>query len=326
MTAADDANVSPAATSWQQSTPTLRFRAAAFWVNSLFLWARYIPWALRPCLPFWIAMTWFWSPYLRMATQINAGRLLGDRDTPRRRRRLARAIVRNFYLFVYDIGRARGQSLEQVLARLTHVEGDDHYAAARAAGKGVIVITAHLGSYEVGIAGMRVREPKVHVLFQRDRMPRFDDLRDELHTSLGIENAVVGGVPMWEHLCDALRRNEAVLIQADRVMPGQRGMKVPFGNGHIELPLGPIKLARLTGAPLLPIFAIRQPDGNVHVHIEPAIHVTDADHIVGATARDGVPPAMRAIASVLEKYIFAYPEQWLVLYRAWCEDQQPGNL
>lgn len=321
MTAADDVNVSPSATSWQETAPTFRFRAAAFWVNIVFILARRTPWLLKLLTPFSLFMTWHSSALIREVTQSNAKRLLGDRDTPERRLTLARAILRNFYLFIYDVGRARRQTLEQVLSRLKTVHGDANYDAARQLGRGLIVITAHLGSYEVGIAGMRRKEDHVNVLFQRDRLPRFDQLRDELHEAMGVKNAVVGGLPMWQQLREALQRNEVVLIQADRVMPGQRGMRVPFGSGHMELPLGPIKLARLTGAPLLPVFAIRQPDGNVHVHIEPAIHVTEADHVVGSKAKDGPPPALLAIAKVLERYIYAYPEQWLLLRRAWSEDE-----
>jgi KDO2-lipid IV(A) lauroyltransferase len=110
-------------------------------------------------------------------------------------------------------------------------------------------------------------------------------------------------------LRDALRANEVVAIQGDRVMPGQKGRRMPFLGGHLMLPTGPVKLAMASGAPIIPVFSVRTPRGGVRLFIEEAITV-DQD----------VDEALARVAAVIAKYVSAYPEQWLVLHRAFDED------
>jgi lauroyl/myristoyl acyltransferase len=96
-------------------------------------------------------------------------------------------------------------------------------------------------------------------------------------------------------------------------MPGQKGAKVPVFNGHLLLPTSPVKLALASGAPIVPIFAIRLRDGRIRIQIEAPIAVGPSEDVIH--------PALRRFAGVLENYVRAYPEQWLLLEPAFCEDQ-----
>ena len=124
------------------------------------------------------------------------------------------------------------------------------------------------------------------------------------------------GWSIWVRLRDALRNDEIVVFQGDRVMPGQKGQPVPFLGGHLLLPTGPIKLAIAAGgAPIIPILTVRSPAGKVKLFVEDAIWVREDDRPV-----DGIHPALRQMAAVLEKYVRAYPDQWFVLQEAFVED------
>lgn len=303
---------------WQTEPTSLHQRAAMFWLNLLFFCSARAPWVPRVTVGFWVWATWTFSAAVREATLANAARLLGPDSTFEQRRRLARRVIRNFFLFVQEIGSSARLSPEQLRARTVATEGTEHYDAARRLGRGVIIATAHLGCYEVGIAELAAREPRVHVVFQHDRMPLFNRLRHALHQKLSvIEAPVDNGLRIWADLRDALERNEAVLLQADRVMPGQRGVRVPICGADVELPLGPVKLARYTGAPILPVFSLVEPGGGVRIVIEPAIHVDPAE----LPSRHHACSAQKRLAAVLEKQITRHPDQWLVLYKAWCEDR-----
>jgi len=106
--------------------------------------------------------------------------------------------------------------------------------------------------------------------------------------------------------------DQAVVIQGDRVLPGQKGRRVPFLGGEIELPLGPFKLALASGAPIVPIFSMRAPTGRIRLIIEPAIEVTP-----NLTAdRNSIDPCLIAWTRVLEKHIAANAGQWLLLHPA----------
>lgn len=295
-----------------RSWARLRRRAANFWTSFLFWNARRLPWAPRITKPFWMWAGWTFTPVMRATTLANAARLLGPQSTAEERQRLARAVIANFYDFVCDVGAALGMSREQLLSRIDRVEGHERYLGARADGKGAIVVTAHMGSFEVGMAALLEHEKRVHVLFRRDDLGQFEKTRTALRRQLGVNEACVDeGLSVWIELRSALARDEVVLIQGDRVLPGQKGEPVPFIGGHVMIPTGPVKLALATGAPIVPIFTIRTPDGKIRLFIEDAIRVEGDPHT-----------ALLRLGAVIEDYVRRYPDQWLVFHRPWCEDEE----
>jgi KDO2-lipid IV(A) lauroyltransferase len=287
-------------------------------VRAFFWAAEKAPWAVLAARGALCRGTFRCSTSVRRGTRANASRLLGPDGTPKQVDRLARQILSSFYLACCDIGRSLSATPEALFARVESAEGDEHYRAARAAGKGVIVVTAHMGSFEVGMAALRQRERgKIHVVFRRDAFERFERQRSGLRKRLGIEEAPVDdGWTIWMRLRDALLADEVVVLQGDRVMPGQKGERVPFLGGTIRLPPGPVKIALASGAPIVPIFSVRTEDGKVRLFVEPAIHVRP----VAPDETPGPHPALLQWAGVLERYVRAYPDQWLMLEPALCED------
>jgi phosphatidylinositol dimannoside acyltransferase len=290
--------------------------AASGWINALVWSLRHHPWlprAVRPVAP-WCA--WHVSRSLRTNLMLNARRILGEDSPAAQRRALGRGVLANFMGFITEIARAPAQSDEQLAARLAGVVGIDAYHRGRALGRGAVLVTAHLGAFEIGMFALRQHEPRVHVVFRRDAMRGFDQLRTDLRQRLGvIEAPVDDGLAGWIRLRDALRRDEVVVVQGDRVMPGQRGQALPFMGGHMLFPTGPVKLALATGAPIVPIFAPRDPAGRVRIFMEEPIFL-DPDDRSPAVIDD----VMRRIARAIEAQVRAHPEQWLTLHRAWCED------
>lgn len=292
---------------------SLRQRLGAFWLNLLFWVAAHAPWLARGTVNFWVWAGWLFSPAMRRNTLANARQVLGETSTPRARRKLARQWIRGMFLFVYDVGRHSHMTLTQMRAEVKEIQGQSHYDAARALRRGLIVATAHFGAFEGAVAALRDRENEVHVVFQRDRFSRFDVVRSQLHERLGIHEAPIDdGVRSWMRIREALLRDEAVLIQADRVMPGQRGMRMPFFGGEVEIPIGPAKLALLTGAPIVPIFAVRSPQGTLTIEIQPPI-------LIDAASSDPLTVVVRKLAAAIETMIQKHPEQWLMLHQPWCE-------
>lgn len=277
------------------------------------------PWLLSILRPAVLPLTWWVSPTLRRNLTINARRLLGDRATPALCRRVGKAVLANFYESLVAMGRTGRQSAEQWREEVVAIEGDDRYRALRADRRGAILVTAHLGAFEHGAIALRDVEPRVHIVFRRDPMPRFERLRAAQRARFGVTEAPVDeGLAIWFALRDALQRDEVVLMQGDRVMPGQPGTIVPFLSGHIRLPLGPVKLAQAAGAPIVPTFSLRQPDGRVRIVLEEPIEV-NADE----PSANGVPAALRQLAAVIERYVRDHPEQWLMVQPALVEDAPP---
>ncbi len=299
----------PCKMKWSQR---LRTAMAGFWLGLFFLMTQRTPWLARalkrPLV--WIAVRC--SPAVREGTAANGRRILPAGATEHDLSCLTRGVLGSFYDFVCDIGQSLRMTRQQLARRIESVEGHHKYLAARAAGRGAIILTAHIGSFEVGVAALLEFEKKIHVVFKRD-VGRFEQTRQALRKRLGvIEQAVDDGWGMWLHLRDALQADEVVAIQGDRIMPGQKGQRMPFLGGHLLLPSGPAKLALASGAPIVPVFSLRTLSGKVKLFIEDPINV-DGD----------LDRAMSEIAKVLEKYVSAHPQQWLMLHPVFCEDSPP---
>jgi lauroyl/myristoyl acyltransferase len=291
----------------------IRKRAIEFWQDALYWQARSCPILGRTFKPLVMQLGWRCSAKVRDATRLNARRIFGPDVTMAQIHRYTGGLLSTFYDFVNDVGRCVDMSDDELRGQIESIEGTEHYDEARAAGKGAIIATAHMGSFEVAAAALLEREKKLHVVFKRDTN-RFEQLRSSLRQRMGIaESPVDDGWGMWLRLRDALQRNEIVMLQSDRCMPGQKGQSVPFLHGHLEVPTGPIKLALASGAPIIPTVALRMPGNKVRIHTEPAIWVRDSD--------ESPHPALLKLTSILEKYVSAHPQQWLVLHRAFVEDQ-----
>jgi KDO2-lipid IV(A) lauroyltransferase len=289
----------------------VRAAFAAFWLRALFFCAQHLPWLLRAGRGFFVRGTVGVSASIRRATAANGRRILGPGADPAALRRYARGVVGSFFDFVCDIGRADRLSRRDLVNRIEHIEGTDRYLQTRQARSGAIIVTAHMGSFEVGVAALLERERRIHVVFKRDT-GRFERIRQALRLRLGVvEQPVDDGWGVWVRLRDALRNDEVVAIQGDRVMPAQKGRPMPVLGGHLVLPTGPVKLAMASGAPIIPVFSVRTPRGGIRLFIEEPILV-----------ENDVDEPLTRLAAVIEKYVSAYPEQWLVLHPAFEEDDR----
>ena len=292
----------------------VRQAAANFWLDALFRLAGAAPRMTRALRPMVARGAYRCSPAIRAATADNARRIFGPDASPADIRDFGRGVVASFFDFVCDIGQSLRLSREQLAGRIESIVGHEHYLAARAMKKGAIIATAHMGSFEAGAAALLAHERAMHVVFKRDPS-RFEQVRSALRAKLGvIEAPIDDGWGVWMRLRDALARDEVVMIQADRVMPGQKGCRVPFLHGHLLLPTGPMKLSLASGggAPIVPVFALRTGDGRICIHVEPAIAVEPSS--------ESPHPALLKFAGILEQYVRAFPRQWLLLHRAFCEE------
>jgi KDO2-lipid IV(A) lauroyltransferase len=284
----------------------------AFWLDRLFWCAEHAPFILRLLRSLAARTAVRFSKDVRQGTLANAARILGPDSTPAERRTFARKVVGQFILFCHDVGRALRMNVDELYGRIERIEGHEHYDAARKQKRGAIVVTAHMGSFEVGMAALRRQDARIHVVFRRDLFGRFERMRSALRAKLGvIEAPVDDGWTIWMRLRDALLNDEVVVLQGDRVMPGQRGQRVSVLGAEMMLPSGPAKLALASGAPIVPVFCVRAASGKVRLCVEPAIEVGGPQD---------VDRAMEQLAAIIGKYLRAHGEQWLMLQPAWCKD------
>jgi lauroyl/myristoyl acyltransferase len=128
------------------------------------------------------------------------------------------------------------------------------------------------------------------------------------------EQPIDDGLGMLFRLKAALEADEVIVMQADRVWPGQSWVEVPVLHGRMRLPSGPVKLAQLNDSPIVPVLAVRTGPARFRVVLAPAIVVSDYPDVESAVA---------AVGEALGRFIATVPQQWLVLHEAFVEDQHP---
>ena len=186
------------------------------------------------------------------------------------------------------------------------VEGAQHLERALARGRGVIVVTAHTGAWET--AGPLLKKALgVDMLIVMEREPDEDAraIQDRTRERSGIRIAHVGdgplaALPLFTHL----RRGGVLGVQLDRAPSAMRSIAVRLFDAPARVPSGPFWLASVTGAPIVPIFALRRGPFRYEIRICPLREIergTSADAL-GLTAQD--------VTWEMERFIRAHPTHW----------------
>jgi KDO2-lipid IV(A) lauroyltransferase len=186
----------------------------------------------------------------------------------------------------------------------------DRFLRLRDSGKPSLVFSAHLANWELPACAPRMLGMPTSILYRRPNIGATSDAIVALRERC-MGNMVAAGLDAPFRLGRALERGDHVAMLVDQHTT--QGVDVVFFGRWAKANPLIAQLARLTGAPIYGIRAIRLPDGN-HFRgelTEEVVPVRGADGIVDIQA------TTQAIANVVEGWIREYPEQWLWLHRRW---------
>jgi KDO2-lipid IV(A) lauroyltransferase len=228
-------------------------------------------------------------------------------------------VYRVFYSLcdlIVSYSRVPAASDAQLLAMLAGPErGADTIDKCLAEGRGLIVWTAHLGNPEFASRLLELHGRPVNVARVVEDKPAERMLRDLMvNGRLRIVDLRAGASASIE-LLQALRRNEIVAMQGDRVYQPHHRSTVPFFGADAEFPRGPFLLARASGAPVLPGVVVRQGWLRYRVLIGDPIFPASAGDL-----RQEDLPELRQAVRFLETQVANYYDQWLNFFDFWRVD------
>lgn len=238
---------------------------------------------------------------------------LPERELRKRARWVFRTSSRNFW----DLACLPRFDLERLEAMQYVEEGSwDLIDEAMARGSGAILLSAHLGAFDfIGQYVVIGRHRPLALTASTVRSYLFAGVT-YWRRSLGGRIEVVGSNSL-RHVVQAMRNGEFVAMVADRNFAG-RGYPVEFFGKPTTLPSGPVKLARETGAPLIPVFAYRK--SAQHRKREFYFRIGEPIYIKRTEDRkQDVIEGMRRVVAVLEENIRRAPEQWVMFQPVWPE-------
>ena len=208
----------------------------------------------------------------------------------------------------------------QLLDMLVDPEhGDAQIDRCLAAGNGLIVWTAHVGNWEFASRLLEMHGRPVNVARVVEDNPAESVLRNLMASERLKIVDLRDGAQATIELLKALRRNEIVAMQGDRVYQRHRA-DVSFFSEPTPFPLGPFLLSQVSGAPVLPGFVIREGWLRYRALMgDPIPPMTSpvTSHGDGDDRDAGLQEALGQAVRFLEKTLTIYYDQWLNFFDFW---------
>ncbi len=227
---------------------------------------------------------------------------------PSARRRVARRASRHLGLVCAELAALLARPLGATLATLS-LEGREHLDRVMAAHGRALVLTAHLGNWELLAAAHRLTPYPLAIVVRPLDARWLNALAEEARRKTGVELIAKRGA--LRPVLDALRRGRLVGILLDQNAARRESVFVPFFGRLASTSRALALLALRTRAPILPIFA-RRADGRHRVVIAPPIVPPSR----GASEAAVAELTARCTAAI-EAAIREAPEQWLWSHDRW---------
>jgi KDO2-lipid IV(A) lauroyltransferase len=244
-------------------------------------------------------------PAERRAVRANLSRVLAGASPAEIEAAVSQTFA-NFGAFFADLLTLNRRPGADLRAYVASADGEHHLDTALAAGRGVVLLTAHLGNWEFAGRLLSTRGRRTaHVVLsaEQDRALEGYLRLDGPHLRFVTRRHATSSLG----LLAALRRGELVAMQADRPTGGRGDALVPFFGEPAAFPLGPFVLARAAGAAVIPAFCAMAPGGRYQLEIDPPIWVKPGEELA----------ALGTVVVALERIIRAYPTQWFNFFDAW---------
>ncbi len=223
-----------------------------------------------------------------------------------------RAVFRNFGKYLLEFFTMTNYLRPAFVESNVHINNVEYLSRVLEKGKGGIVVSAHLGNWEMGgtilplvgfplsIVALAHKDPRVNALFNAQR-EAFGAVI--IQTDVAVRRVV-------EHL----RQNRLVAILVDRDF-GNRGLMMDFFGRQTMVPKGAAFFSIKTGAPIIPLFILRTAEGRFEINIHPPIeppHVPE-----GKITDEAAKEYIQKYLTIIEDEIKKDPSQWLLFREFW---------
>jgi lauroyl/myristoyl acyltransferase len=289
------------------------FRLAAKIVPRLPRWfLRILPVLIGP-------LAWLVARGARRQSTINVRHILGLEAPPtlaerRKVQRIVRGVFRHSIINYLNAFSMPFLTQEEVVQSLSTVH-EEYITEALALGKGAILFSAHFGPFEYLASWFTARGYEVVIPVEKLKDERMLRLMVDLRSSSGVNFLPLGGSVPMRTIIQTLRKNQIIIIAADRAIEGTSVIR-NFFNAPARLPIGPVNLSLRTGAPLVGAFAWRTSETHIDGEFT---HLTLA---LSEEERKQPDVIEAALIKQMEGFISAHPEQWAVFEPVWVKPDE----
>ena len=284
-----------------------------------YAWSYNISLSIAKFLPLWfmrfvtriIAEIWYAiDKNTRTQVESNLKRVIGNNTT--QLHKTSKELFINYGICLEDWAKLSSLDTSKAVSFFGKIEGEDIFRRMQAKGKGVIILAAHLGHWELGGLVFTNMGIPFNIITAKDRVDAIAQARIRVRSLHNMRTITIEDDSFFFiDIINALKRNELVAMLVDRYEK-KSGILVDFFGEKTYFPQGPVLLARATGASVHPAFTDLDSDKKYRTVMAPPIPMEwteDRDKDIRVN--------VAKIAHAFEQYIRLYPNQWFNFSAIW---------
>lgn len=231
-------------------------------------------------------------------------------------KKVSRDIFANYSLYLADWAKLITMNNKKVISRFSAIQGREVFDSAYKRGKGIILLAAHIGNWELGGIFFGHTGIPINIVTAKDEVRAIASIRESVRNLYNVKTITIDDDPFFFiDIINALNRNEIVAMLIDRY-ERENGVLMDFFGELAYFPPGPVLLARNTGCSVLPAFTVMEKGGNYKTAVGSIVDMEFTDD------RDmDIHVNLKKIVKVFEQYIREYSDQWYNFTPIWDKDR-----
>ena len=224
--------------------------------------------------------------------------------------KLSKRVFENLGVTLLEICQMTSFSREDIL-RKVRIRGKDNLLNAIKNPKGVILISAHIGNWEMAHQSISCYLRKPLVLVARELQSKaFDQWILKLRARFG--NTIIYKEGALPDMTRTLRQGKVLGLLIDQETKRSEGVDATFFDRTVSATPSAALLAIRCKSPVLPVFCIREADSRLTLVVEPPLTMKKTEGL-----RADLKANTQIMTSAIERAVRAYPEQWLWFHKRW---------
>ena len=223
-------------------------------------------------------------------------------------RELSRRIFMNFGITLVEMLQCTFMSHEEVLNAL-RVEGEENFNKAFKSNRGIVIVSAHMGNWEVGLHITNYYGKPMLGVAAKTRYGWADILLSRSRNRLG--NTIIDKKGALPKITEGLRRGEVIGMLIDQSRR-KHGIEVTFFGRKATASPAAALLALRCNSLVLPAFCVRRSDGQLTIQVKTPFELTRTGDL-----RSDIQSNTQRMIDVVEEMVRTYPDQWFWLLKPW---------
>ncbi len=222
---------------------------------------------------------------------------------------LNRGVYKHFGQTIFELShifRIDNSNLDEYVV----FEGAENLTNALAGGKGIFLLSAHLGNWEMITAAVSIRYGRLSAIASPQHSPSVERLIFDIRTRFGME--LIPKKKGLKKMISAINQNRIVGILLDLNAKWDQGVFVDFLGRPACTNKSLAIMALKMGTPVIPGFSVRKEDGLYHIILEEEVKLIRT----GDRTRD-IEDNTALFTGIIEAQVKRYPDQWLWVHRRW---------